>query len=60
MVQAGVVEGPAATTLMNTLLRECWGGMIERGATTFWEIYDPARPLLSPYNNHLLNSYCDA
>jgi len=38
MVQAGVVEGPAATTLMNTLLRECWGGMIERGATTFWEI----------------------
>ena len=94
MVQAGVVEGEAATALMKTmlgsaeavkpagpylyhyvvesllrvgleipaheLLHEYWGGMIERGATTFWEVYDPTRPLLSPYNNHLVNSYCHA
>ncbi|MFA6288923.1 MAG: hypothetical protein WC661_16195 [Opitutaceae bacterium] len=40
------------------LLREYWGGMIQRGATTFWEIHDPERPLLSPYSNHLVNSYC--
>lgn len=32
--------------------------MIERGATTFWEIYDLTHPLLSPYNNHLSNSSC--
>ncbi|MFA7344098.1 MAG: hypothetical protein WC003_07320 [Terrimicrobiaceae bacterium] len=40
------------------LLRSYWGGMIARGATTFWEIHDPERPLLSPYGNHLVNSYC--
>jgi alpha-L-rhamnosidase len=40
------------------VLRSYWGGMIERGATTFWEIHDPERPFLSPYGNHLVNSYC--
>jgi len=40
------------------LLRSYWGGMLARGASTFWEIHDPARPFLSPYGNHLVNSYC--
>jgi hypothetical protein len=40
------------------LLRRYWGGMIERGATTFWEIYDSERPFLSPYGNYLVNSCC--
>ena len=26
------------------LIRSYWGGMIKRGATTFWEIYDPRKP----------------
>ncbi|MFA4944299.1 MAG: hypothetical protein WC789_06320 [Lentisphaeria bacterium] len=40
------------------LLRSYWGAMVQRGATTFWEIFDPERPFLSPYGNHLVNSYC--
>jgi alpha-L-rhamnosidase len=26
------------------LIRERWGAMLERGATTFWEVYDPSWP----------------
>ncbi len=26
------------------LIRRYWGGMLKRGATTYWEIYDPRRP----------------
>lgn len=26
------------------LVRQCWGGMIRRGATTFWEIHDHRKP----------------
>lgn len=42
------------------LLYSYWGGMAERGAKTFWEVFDPQNPLLSPYHNHLINSYCHA
>jgi alpha-L-rhamnosidase len=40
------------------LLREFWGGMIENGANTFWEVYDKSNPKFSPYGNYLINSYC--
>ena len=42
------------------LIESYWGGMIDKGATTFWEIYDPTDAYKSPYNNHLFNSYCHA
>lgn len=42
------------------LIRSYWGGMVEAGADTFWEVYDPTAPLLSPYGNVLTNSYCHA
>ena len=42
------------------LISTYWGGMIEKGATTFWEIYDSENPYKSPYNSHLFNSYCHA
>jgi len=42
------------------LIESYWGGMVEAGADTFWEVYDPANPALSPYGNVLLNSYCHA
>jgi len=42
------------------LIREYWGEMARLGATTFWEIFDPADQKLSPYHNHLMNSYCHA
>lgn len=37
-----------------------WGGMIENGADTFWELYNPSDLTFSPYGNHLINSYCHA
>lgn len=37
-----------------------WGGMVNRGADTFWEAYDPDDDYISPYNFHPLNSYCHA
>ncbi len=37
-----------------------WGGMVKKGADTFWEAYDPSNDFLSPYNSFLVNSYCHA
>ena len=42
------------------LIRWYWGGMVTAGADTFWEVYDPKNPSLSPYGNVLTNSYCHA
>jgi hypothetical protein len=41
-------------------LSDYWGGMIEKGADTFWEAYDPTNDFLSPYNFYPINSYCHA
>ncbi len=37
-----------------------WGGMVKKGADTFWEAYDPANDFISPYDFHPINSYCHA
>lgn len=42
------------------LMRTYWGGMIDLGADTFWEAFDPADPLASPYGNMQVNSFCHA
>ncbi len=42
------------------MLTGYWGGMVEKGADTFWEVYDPNDDRRSPYNSHLVNSYCHA
>ena len=42
------------------LILSYWGGMVKNGADTFWEVYDPNDPDLSPYNSVLVNSYCHA
>ena len=42
------------------LLNSYWGGMIKKGADTFWEVYDPQDDFLSPYQSHIMNSYCHA
>lgn len=42
------------------LIRWYWGGMVKNGADTFWEVYDPSDPALSPYQSLLVNSYCHA
>lgn len=42
------------------LMRRYWGGMLEMGADTFWEAYDPQDPDASPYGSSQVNSYCHA
>ncbi|OOQ60261.1 alpha-L-rhamnosidase-related protein [Mucilaginibacter pedocola] len=37
-----------------------WGGMVKKGADTFWEVYDPKNEYLSPYGFFPVNSYCHA
>lgn len=41
-------------------LVDFWGGMIKKGADTFWEAYDPQDDYISPYNFYPMNSYCHA
>ncbi|MBR4193203.1 MAG: hypothetical protein IKQ54_02580 [Oscillospiraceae bacterium] len=43
-----------------SVLKQYWGGMVERGADTFWELYDPENPQASPYGGTVVNSYCHA
>lgn len=43
-----------------SLIKEYWGGMVKEGADTFWELYDPASPSVSPYGGTIVNSYCHA
>ena len=41
-------------------LRAYWGGMLNAGADTFWECWDPEHPNGSPYGGKIVNSYCHA
>ncbi|CAM4053043.1 alpha-L-rhamnosidase-related protein [Lederbergia lenta] len=43
-----------------SMMKLYWGGMIEDGADTFWELYDPGNKNFSPYGSDLINSYCHA
>ena len=42
------------------LIASYWGGMVQRGADTFWEVYDPANSMASPYDDVHINSFCHA
>lgn len=42
------------------VLCEYWGGMLNEGADTFWELYNPENPNESPYGGTIVNSYCHA
>lgn len=58
-----VVEAMLAAGLheeASRYMQSYWGGMIQRGADTFWEVYAPGDDSLSPYKSHLMNSYCHA
>lgn len=41
-------------------LTEYWGGMVKKGADTFWEAYDPKNDFISPYGFFPVNSACHA
>ena len=42
------------------LLKSYWGKMIDLGADTFWEAFDPNDLDFSPYGSPIINSYCHA
>lgn len=42
------------------LMKSYWGRMIELGADTFWEAFDPDQPSYSPYGSPIISSYCHA
>ena len=58
LVEAMLLSGMAEEA--RSYLEEYWGGMIDKGADTFWEAYDPRNDLYSPYGFHPLNSACHA
>jgi hypothetical protein len=41
-------------------IKEFWGGMLKRGADTFYEVYVPDNPDFSPYGDRMINSLCHA
>ena len=42
------------------VIRDYWGAMVNSGADTFWELFNPADPDESPYGSPVVNSYCHA
>ncbi|WP_116790813.1 alpha-L-rhamnosidase-related protein [Flavobacterium psychrotrophum] len=57
-VQALINSGLTADA--KKVITDYWGGMVNKGADTFWEVYDPTNDELSPYNFFPINSYCHA
>jgi len=45
---------------VQALIRSYWGGMVKYGADTFWEVFDPENPFVSPYGEVRSNSACHA
>ncbi len=43
-----------------SILYSYWGEMVNAGADTFWELYNPSNPDESPYGSRVVNSYCHA
>jgi len=41
-------------------IKSYWGSMVEAGADTFWEAWNPDDPGASPYGSSIINSYCHA
>ena len=42
------------------VMRDYWGAMVDLGADTFWELFNPDDPDESPYGSPVVNSYCHA
>ena len=58
-----VVEAMIKIGMMDEALayiKKYWGGMVKAGADTFWEVYVPGQPKLSPYGDVIINSWCHA
>lgn len=42
------------------LMKDYWGKMVDGGADTFWEAFNPDDPSASPYGSLSINSFCHA
>lgn len=42
------------------LMKDYWGKMIELGADTYWESFEPEKPGYTPYGSTIVTSYCHA
>ncbi len=40
------------------LMEDYWGAMVNDGADTFWEVFDPKDSRFSPYGDVHINSFC--
>lgn len=60
VTEAFFVHGQGVAGLSR--LRDYWGGMIERGATTFWEVFDPttSEGTLPHWSWSLCHAFCAA
>jgi alpha-L-rhamnosidase len=58
VVEAMIMSG--LNVEAKNIITTYWGGMVNKGADTFWEVYDPKNDFISPYNSFLVNSYCHA
>lgn len=54
LLEAGLKEKALA------VMKDYWGGMLNAGADTFWEVWDPKTPKASPYGGFIANSFCHA
>ncbi len=41
-------------------IKSYWGAMVREGADTFWEVFVPNKPEISPYDDPLMHSFCHA
>ena len=41
-------------------IKSYWGAMVRESADTFWEVFVPNHPDLSPYHDPLMHSFCHA
>ena len=53
LIRSGLSEEAVAK------IKSYWGGMLDKGADTFWECWD-GRDETSPYGGNVINSYCHA
>lgn len=58
LIDAMIIAG--MDTEAREYLTEYWGGMVNKGADTFWESYDPNDDFISAYGFSPLNSSCHA
>ena len=58
LVEAMIIAGMSAQA--REYLIDYWGGMVRKGADTFWEAYDPNDDFISPYDFSPVNSACHA